>query len=169
MGCAGAKYNIFKTLTFVLIFFLNQTLANKVEILNVAPNLIFVVVLCASLVENSSSNIYYSFGFGLLFDFFNSKIMCIYAITFVVIPFVLSEIYHTYFENMISVKTVFAIIGCFAYSFLFAVFFGLRGVDFFAVLIKVSVVEFVYNSLLAVVVLFLYKRIVNVRKSAWRV
>ena len=169
MGYTGAKYNIFKTLTFVLIFFLNQTLANKVEILNVAPNLMFVVVLCAALVENSPANIYYSFAFGLLFDFFNSKIMCIYAITFLVISFVLAEIYHAYFENMISVKTLFVVIGCFAYSFLFAVFFALRGVEFFSVLLRVSLVEFIYNSVVAIVVLFIYKKIISIRKTAWRV
>ena len=99
MNSFSAKYNLIKTLVFTLIFFLNQTLANSLEILNVAPNFIFSVILCASLIENDTSNIYYSLAFGLLFDFFNGKIMGVHTVLFVLIPFVLSEFYHNYFEN----------------------------------------------------------------------
>ena len=140
MNSFSAKYNLIKILVFTLIFFLNQTLANHIEIFNVAPNFIFVVVLCASLIENDSSNIYYALGFGLLFDFFNGKIMCVYAILFVLLSFVLSEVYHAYFENMVSVKTLFAVVGCFLYSLLLSIFFGLRGEDFFSLFLKQRVV-----------------------------
>lgn len=169
MNTGTAKYNLVKTSVFILIFFLNQTLANKIEILNVAPNFIFAVVLCASLSENNQANIYYSLAFGLLFDFFNSKILCIYGILFLLIPFFLSEIYHTYFENMISVQTLLAVVGCMAYSLLFAIFFGLRDAGFLTILVRISIVEFLYNSFIAVVTLFVYRKILSVRKSAWRV
>ncbi|MBE7020779.1 MAG: rod shape-determining protein MreD [Ruminococcaceae bacterium] len=163
------KYNIIKILAFTLIFFLNQTLANKIELFNVAPNLIFVTVLCASLTENDSANIYYALAYGLLFDFFNSKILFIHGIMFLLIAFVLSEIYHSFFENMTMVKGLFAITGCFAYSFLFAVFFGLRGADFLRILANISIVEFIYNSLFSILGIFLYKKILNIRPTAWRV
>ena len=169
MNSYGAKYNFIKILAFTLIFFLNQTLANKAETLNVAPNLMFVVVLCASLIENSLSNIYYALGFGLLFDFFNGKIMGVHVILFLLLSYILSEIYHTYFENMISVKTLLAVLGCFLYSLLFAVFFGLRGAGFISVLIRISLIEFIYNALLSIAVIFIYTKIINIRKSAWRV
>lgn len=169
MNSFSAKYNLIKTLVFTLIFFINQTLANHVEIFNVAPNFIFVVILCASLIENDSSNIFYALGFGLLFDFFNGKIMCVYTIMFVLISFVLSEVYHTYFENMVTVKTLFAVVGCLLYSLLLSIFFGLRGEDFFALFLKVSLVEFLYNSVISAVTIIVYKKIISIRKSAWRV
>lgn len=169
MNSLSAKYNFIKILVFTLIFFANQTLANKLEILNVAPNFIFSVILCASLVENDSSNIYYSLGFGLLFDFFNGKIMCVHAVMFVLITFVLSEFYHTYFENMVSVKTLFAVIGCFMYSLLFAIFFGLGDTHFFELFFSVSLIEFLYNSVITIVSIFIYRKIISIRRSAWRV
>ena len=100
------KYNAVKILAFTLIFFLNQTFANKIEILNVAPNLVFAMILCASLTENDPANIYYALAYGLLFDFFNSKILFIHGILFLLISFVLSEIYHKFFENMVTVKMI---------------------------------------------------------------
>ncbi len=169
MQTRTVKYNAVKILAFTLIFFLNQTIANRIELFNVAPNLVFAAVLCAALTENDVRNIYYALAYGLLFDFFNSKILFIHGIMFLLISFVLAEIYHAYFENMISVKVVFVVIGCFAYSFLFAVFFGLRGADFINILINVSLVEFVYNSLISVLGIFLYKKVLNIRPSAWRV
>ena len=113
--------------------------------------------------------IYYALGYGLLFDFFNSKILFIHGIIFLIITFILSEIYHSHFENMISVKGIFAVIGCFVYSFLFAVFFGLRGADFIKIFINISLVEFLYNSLFSVAGIFLYRKILKIRPSAWRV
>ena len=169
MNSYGAKYNIYKILIFTLFFFLNQTFANKVEILNVAPNIVFALVLNAALIENSGSNIYYATAYGLLFDFFNSKILGIHLILFLTISFAMSEIYHTYFENMISVKALLVILGCFLYSLLFAVFFGLRGAGFITVFLRISVVEFIYNSLISIVILIIYTRIIKKRKSAWRV
>ena len=163
------KYNIVKILAFTLIFFLNQTFANKIEILNVAPNLVFAVILCASLTENDPANIYYALAYGLLFDFFNSKILFIHGILFLLISFVLSEIYHKFFENMVTVKIIFVLIGCFMYSLLFAVFFGLRGADFIRIFINISFVEFLYNSLVSIIGIFLYRRVLNIRPSAWRV
>lgn len=169
MNSLTAKYNIIKTLIFTLIFLLNQTLANSLEIFNVAPNFIFSVILCASLVENDMSNIYYSLAFGLLFDFFNGKIMGVHTVLFVLIPFVLSEFYHTYFENMVSVKTLFAFVGCLMYSLLFAIFFGLRGEGFFELFVNVSIVEFLYNGVITIVAIFIYRKIISIRRSAWRV
>lgn len=169
MNSFSAKYNLIKTLVFTLIFFLNQTLANSLEILNVAPNFIFSVILCASLIENDTSNIYYSLAFGLLFDFFNGKIMGVHTVLFVLIPFVLSEFYHNYFENMVSVKTLFAFIGCLMYSLLFAIFFGLRGEGFLEIFINVSLVELVYNSVITIIAIFIYRKIISLRRTAWRV
>ena len=169
MHTTTVKYNVIKILAFTLIFFLNQTLANKIQLFNVAPNLVFVTVLCAALTENDSANIYYALGYGLLFDFFNSKILFIHGIIFLIITFILSEIYHSHFENMISVKGIFAVIGCFVYSFLFAVFFGLRGADFIKIFINISLVEFLYNSLFSIAGIFLYRKILKIRPSAWRV
>lgn len=169
MNSLSAKYNLIKSFIFTFIFFLNQTLANSLEIFNVAPNFIFSVVLCASLVENDTSNIYYSLIFGLLFDFFNGKIMCVHTVLFVLIPFVLSEFYHTYFENMVSVKTLFALIGCFMYSLLFAVFFGLRGEGFLELFVNVLLVECLYNSLITIIAIIIYRKIISIRRSAWRV
>lgn len=169
MNTNTAKYNLVKISVFTLIFFLNQTLANKIEIFNVAPNFVFAIVLSASLCENNQANIYYSLAFGLLFDFFNSKILCIHGILFLLIPFFLSEIYHTYFENMISVQTLLAVVGCLTYSLLFAVFFGLRDAGFITIFLRISIVEFLYNSLIAVITIFIYRKVLTVRRSAWRV
>ena len=137
--------------------------------MSVAPNIIFVLVLCSTLIENRPSNITYATVFGLLFDFFNGKILGVYTILFVGISFLLSEVYHTFFENMTAVQTLFSVIGCLLYSFLLAMFFGLKDGGFFSLFLRVSLVEFVYNAMLSIIITIIYKKILVIRKSAWRV
>lgn len=169
MNSTSYRYNFIKALVFLFVFMINQTYAGRFELLNVSPNLIFVLVLCGALVENKSSNITYSLIFGLLFDFFNGKILGVYTILFVGISFVLSELYHNYFENMTTVQTFFSVLGCLLYSFFLAMFFGLKDGGFFSLFLRVSLVEFVYNAILSIIVTVIYKKILIVRKSAWRV
>lgn len=169
MNSTSYRYNLVKILVFLFVFMFNQTYANSVEIFNVSPNFIFVLILCSALIENKTSNIYYALAFGLLFDFLNGKILGVYTILFVGISFVLSELYHTYFENMTSVQTLFSVLGCLLYSFLQAMFFGLKDGGFVSLFVRVSLVEFVYNALISVVVTVVYKKIIVIRKSAWRI
>ena len=106
---------------------------------------------------------------GILFDFFNGKILGVYTLLFVGISFILSELYHNYFENMTSVQTLFSVLGCLLYSLLQAIFFGLKDGGFIAILVRVSLVEFVYNALLSIILTVICKRISLIKKSAWRI
>ena len=169
MNSTTYRYNFIKSLIFLFIFMINQTYAGRVEILNVSPNLIFVLVMAGALIENKTSNIYYALAFGLLFDFFNGKILGVFTILFVGISFVLSEIYHNFFEDMTSVQTLFGVLGCLLYSFFLAMFFGLKDGGFFSLFTKVSLVEFVYNALLIIIAIIIYKKVLSIRKSAWRI
>ena len=169
MNSTVYRYNFIKTLILLFIFMINQTYAGSLEILNISPNLIFVVILSSALIEDKTSNIYYATGFGLLFDFFNGKILGVFTILFLGISFVLSELYHNFFENMTSVQTLFAVLGCLLYSFLLAMFFGLKDGGFISLFVKVSRIEFVYNALFSIVTIVVYKKILAIRKSAWRI
>ncbi len=169
MNRVSYRYHLIKSLIFTLIFMINQTCAGKFEILNVAPNLAFVMVLCSSLIEDRNSNIVYAVIFGLMFDFFNGKILGIYTLLFLGISFPLSEIYHKYFENMTAVQTFFSMFGCLMYSLLQSMFFGLRDGGFFSLFVRISLIEFVYNALLSIVVTVIYKKILILRRTAWRV
>ena len=169
MNSTTYRYNFIKSLIFLFVFMINQTYAGNCEILNVSPNLIFVVIMASALIEDKTSNIYYALAFGLLFDFFNGKILGVFTILFVGISFVLSEIYHNFFEDMTSVQTLFGVLGCLLYSFFLAMFFGLKDGGFFSLFTKVSLVEFVYNALLSIVTTIVYKKVLSIRKSAWRI
>ena len=169
MNSTTYRYNLIKILVYLFVFMFNQTYSNSLEILSVSPNFIFVLILCSSLVENKNSNIYYALTAGILFDFFNGKILGVYTLLFVGISFILSELYHNYFENMTSVQTLFSVLGCLLYSLLQAIFFGLKDGGFIAILVRVSLVEFVYNALLSIILTVICKRISLIKKSAWRI
>lgn len=163
------KYNLYKIIIFVVVFFLNQTIANHIEVFNVAPNLIFALVVCTSLTEDKISNIFFALASGLLFDFFNGKILGVYTILFVGISFGSSVIYHTFFENMTSVEILFSVLSCFLYSFLHSVFFGLRETNFIMLLTRVSLIEFIYNSIISVILILICKKLSAFKSSAWRI
>lgn len=157
---SNVRYHVIKSISFYLLFLLSQAVGPQIKILGVGPNLIFLLVLVASLIENTTyANLVYALVFGSFYDVYNGKIFGIYSVIFVVVPFVASEIYHKYFEDMTTVQILFVVLSCFIYSFVISVFFAFRDAKFIQVFTQISLPEFVYNSLLGIVVFLVYKKI----------
>ncbi|MBU5450419.1 rod shape-determining protein MreD [Acetivibrio sp. MSJd-27] len=159
---SNVRYNIIKSISFFLLFLLSQAMGPHIKILGVTPNFIFLLVLIASLVENTTyANLFYALVFGSFFDVYNGKIFGIYTVLFVVISFLASEIYHKYFEDMTAVQVLFIVLATFLYSFVICIFFAFRDNSFIQLFTQISLPEFVYNALLGIVLFFIYKTVVK--------
>lgn len=159
---SNVRYNIIKSISFFLLFLLSQAMGPHIKILGVTPNFIFLLVLIASLVENTTyANLFYALVFGSFFDVYNGKIFGIYTVLFVVISFLASEIYHKYFEDMTTVQVLFIVLATFLYSFVICIFFAFRDNSFIQLFTQISLPEFVYNALLGIVLFFIYKTVVK--------
>ena len=159
---SNVRYNIIKSISFFLLFLLSQAMGPHIKILGVTPNFIFLLVLIASLVENTTyANLFYALVFGSFFDVYNGKIFGIYTVLFVVISFLASEIYHKYFEDMTAVQVLFSVLATFLYSFVICIFFAFRDNSFIQLFTQISLPEFVYNALLGIVLFFIYKTVVK--------
>lgn len=159
---SNVRYNIIKSISFFLLFLLSQAMGPHIKILGVTPNFIFLLVLIASLVENTTyANLFYALVFGSFFDVYNGKIFGIYTVLFIVISFLASEIYHKYFEDMTAVQVLFIVLATFLYSFVICIFFAFRDNSFIQLFTQISLPEFVYNALLGIVLFFIYKTVVK--------
>lgn len=159
---SNVRYNIIKSISFFLLFLLSQAMGPHIKILGVTPNFIFLLVLIASLVENTTyANLFYALVFGSFFDVYNGKIFGIYTVLFVVISFLASEIYHKYFEDMTAVQVLFIVLATFLYSFVICIFFAFRDNSFIQLFTQISLPEFVYNALLGIVLFYIYKTVVK--------
>lgn len=169
---SNVRYNIIKSVSFFLLFLLSQAVGSHIKILGVTPNLIFLLVLTASLLEGTTyANLVYALVFGSFFDVYNGKIFGIYTVLFVVISFLAGEIYHKYFEDMTAVQVLFIVLASFVYSCVICVFFAFRDNSFLQLFAQISLPEFVYNALLGILVFFVYKaavkRLMRPRRSRY--
>lgn len=171
------RYNIIKFVTFFLLTLIYQQIAPALRIAGVVPNLSFLLVLSAAMAE-SHTGLVYPLIFGLINDHMNGIVFGVYVIMYVAITFVAGELYHKNFENVTFIEILFVILGCFLYSFLNVMFISLMGESFWNLFLKISLPEFLYNSILGIIVFLVYKKMSVTpvhfggrrrRNSAWRV
>lgn len=167
------KYNTWKFIVFFLITILFQQLAPHISVMGIGPNIAFILVMCSVMLEENAPNTFYAFVFGVIYDFMNGKISGIYVLVFVLISWGTAELYHKYFENMTAIEILCLILSFFVYGMLFTVFFALNDEEFGKIFVRITLIEFIYNSLLGVTVYTIYKGIIRKvsgrKHSAWRI
>lgn len=169
------KHNFLKFLSFFLLTVGMSQLSSIISVMGVMPNIAFILVMCGTLIENRDSNLSFALIFGILCDYMNGRIFGVFVLLFVVLSFCFGEIYHRYFENMTFVEICFLIFSFLLYSLLISAFFGLSEGDFARIFLRVSLIEFLYNTVVGIVVFIIYKKIANSsvkrrkRRNAWRI
>lgn len=171
------RYNIVKFVCFFIISCLWQQVAGNLAIWGIVPNLTFVLLVASSIAEEKF-DFFYPVIFGLIYDYLNGAIFGVYTLVFVLTTFFSNELYHKNFKNVTFMEIVFVILSCMFVSLFSALFISLMEGGFWTLLIRISLVEFIYNSVIGIVVLLLYKKILspsnrrfrrNRKHSAWRV
>lgn len=172
------KYNIIKFVILFLVTMLFHQIAPFLKIGGIVPNISFILVLSATMAE-SDTGIFFPLVFGIIYDYMNGIVLGMYIIIYVLVTFVAGEIYHKNFENVTFVEVLFVIAGSFFYSFLGAFFISFLEEGFWNLFIKIALPEFLYNSVLGIIVFLIYKKVVSApsggrrrrsrRNSAWRV
>lgn len=174
MNDNSLKHNILKFSGFFFLTVLFAQLSPFISFMGIMPNIAFILVMCGTFIENDDSNLVYALIFGIITDYMNGRIFGVYMLLFVVLSFCFGEIYHRYFENMTFVEICFLVFSFILYSFLIAAFFGLSEGDFGGILLRISLVETAYNTVLGIIIFIIYKKIMNApakrrRSNAWRV
>ncbi len=162
MMTGNVKYNLIKSIVFFLLFLFFQVIGPHIKILGVTPNVMFLLVLIAALLENTTyANLIYAIVFGSFFDVYNGRIFGIYTVLFVVLSFLAGELYHKYFEDMTAVQILFIVVASFLYSFVICIFFVFRDNSFWPLFTRTSLPEFVYHSLAGILLFFGYRAILQ--------
>ena len=173
MNNNSVGYNIRKFIVFFLLTLFFQQLSPYISIMGIGPNIAFILVMCSSMLEEEAPNEIYAMVFGLIYDYMNGKVFGVYIILFVVISWGTSELYHRYFENMTMVEILVLVLSFFIYGLLFSVFFALSDEEFTPIFVRISLMEFIYNSILGLIVYTIYRKIITrpaKRKNyAWRI
>lgn len=175
MNETSLRYDILKLISFFLLTVGMSQLSPVLSVAGIMPNIAFILVMCGTLIENRESNLTYALIFGILCDYMSGRIFGVFILLFVVLSFCFGEIYHRYFENMTFVEICFLILSFLLYSLLISAFFGLSEGDFAGIFLRISLIEFVYNTLVGIVVFIIYKKVScrprrRRRKSnAWRI
>ncbi len=169
MMTENVKYNLIKSIVFFLLFLVFQALGPHIKVLGVTPNVMFLLILVAALVEHTTyANLVYAIVFGSFFDVYNGRIFGIYTVLFVVLSFLAGELYHKYFEDMTAIQLLCIVVSCFLYSFVICIFFVFRDNSFWPLFIRTSLPEFAYNSLAGIVLFFGYRAISQKRSRRRR-
>lgn len=171
------KYNIVKFVCFFLITSIYQQMADVISIWGIVPNITFLLLI-SSVIAEDKYNLFYPVTFGIIYDYLNGVVFGVYTLIFVIITFAVNELYHKNFKNVTFMEIAFVILGCFVISFFTVVFIALMDGNFLNMVLRISLVEFLYNSVVGVIILLLYKKIISVdmtgrrkrrKRSAWKV
>ena len=170
MNNTSFSFNIKKFLIFFIILILGQAISPHIRIFGVAPNLIFITIIAATLCEKESGILLYSLIFGLCYDFFNGLTFGIFTLMFFLISLIFGKLYHTYFEDMTTIQTLLFVFASAVYSIAMAVITSNTSANtgFIYLFVRISLIELVYNSVIGIVVINIYKRIIAKKTMSYR-
>ena len=163
-------FSIKKFIIFFLILIIGQAVSPHIRIFGVAPNFIFITTLAATLCEKEPGILIYSLIFGLFYDFINGLTFGVFTLLFFLISFVFGKMYHTYFEDMTTIQTLLFVFASAVYSIVMAMVTANASPDtgFLYLFVRISLIELVYNSVIGIIVINIYKRIVAKKTMSYR-
>lgn len=160
------NFTIFICLFFLLI--LQLTFISRLDIFNVSPNILVVMVLILAAMKNNQKIIIFAFLVGVLLDLFSGLSFGFYSLALVLAVWLSHFFGRNIFKTTdFSGQVFFIIFACFVYSALIIILaktfqlFGssMNNLTFWFSLFRVGMPEFLLNSLLAILLLPLIKKI----------
>ena len=152
------KRNICFILTVLACFLLQSTVFQYLQLANIGPNLLLIVVVSISYIRGPKEGMAYGFLCGLLLDCQYSEILGLYAFLFILVGYFVGFCNKIYIEEDYALPIVLVGLGDIVFNMLFYIInFLLRNrTDFLYYFKRIILPEAVYTILVSI---FLYKLI----------
>lgn len=157
-------------LSYVSLFaalILQTTFICELDIFGVAPSLIMVMVICFSLMNDIIPSAVFAAVAGLLLDISGGRIIGFNTLLMIYLSIGVVMFGSEFFRDTPRAAAALVAMGTFAYELIYFTFsiaiFG--GSHFFYMIVRVILLESVYNAILAIPVYFYVNRFLRIRSS----
>ncbi|MBQ6999345.1 MAG: rod shape-determining protein MreD [Clostridia bacterium] len=157
-------------LSYVLLFvalILQTTLIGELTIFGIAPSLMLILVVCFSLMNDCIPSAVFAVVAGLLLDVSGGRIIGFNALLMMYLSIGVVFVGQEFFRETPRAAAMLVAISTFAYEMIYFIFslaiFG--GAHFFYMIVRVILIECVYNAVLAIPVYFLVNKFLRIRST----
>ena len=158
-----------KYLLAAAIFLLQLIFADRIRILGVAPNIVFAFVLALSFHKESGYALWSAIILGFFLDCVSGRFFGIHTTLLVLTVFAIRELYHSSFSENFVLEAIYGLIACLLYSLCYALFTSLFEGNFWVLLYRTALLEFVYNFAIFLLMLFVQKKNHKKHRSVFRI
>jgi rod shape-determining protein MreD len=156
----------------IIIVVLQHTIAPQITIFNISFDIVFVFIICFSLVRDEVESVVFALLCGIIRDSFFPSVFGINTVLYLVVAYSLSQFQKRIYKDAIIIPMLS--------TFLFTFFKGLLYYGYFYVasikfnlkdhLLNVIILESIYNSLLSLILYRLIKRInkLKIMQRNWK-
>lgn len=141
-------------LIFIIMFLLQSNFFNNFMIAGIKPNIIVILILFIGLYAGRKAGVILGFILGILLDSFNSNLIGISAIMFMIVGF-LGGYFDNNFDKEIKASMILMVIGSTAIyeigRYVFLIIFNNSAIEIPS-FIRILVVEIVYNIILTIII-----------------
>ena len=155
-------------LSYVLLFaalILQTTLLSELTVFGIAPSLILVMVICFSLMNDCVPSAVFAVTAGLLLDISGGRITGFNALLMMYLSIGVVLLGQEFFRETPRAAAILVAISTFVYELIYFIFcfaiFG--GAHFFYMIVRVILIECVYNAIITIPVYFFVNKFLRVR------
>ena len=156
-------------LLVALIFLLQFIFADKCRLFGVAPNFALSFVLTVSFLKKQNYSFQSALILGILLDGVSGRMFGAFTLLFMAIAFGIREFYHSAFSENFIIEAFYGLVACFIASICSAFFISLYRGEFLALVSRTAWIEFLYNYVIFLVMLFIQKKFTKKRRSVFRI
>lgn len=164
IGKRKKRYITSYVLLFVA-FILQTTLVRELSVLNVAPSLLLVLAVCFSLVNDEIASAVFSLVAGFLLDISSGRVLGFNGLLMMYMSLAIAYFGQDYFRDTSRSAAFLVMICTLVYETLFSVFnFAIFGEgSVFYVLLKVVLIETLYNGIIAMPVFVMCRKFMRIK------
>ena len=161
------KY-IKRSVLVAAVFLLQFIFADHLRLFGVAPNFAFCFVLTISFLKKAKFSFYTALILGVLLDSVSGRLFGTYTVFFMLLAFGIREFYHSAFSENFVIEALFGLLVCFLYSVSYAFFISLYRGQFLTLISQTAWIEFLYNFIIFLAMLFVQTKHNQKHRSVFR-
>jgi rod shape-determining protein MreD len=144
------RYFIILAMTIIIVV-LQHTVAPQITILNISFDLVFVFVICFSLVRDEVESVVFALFCGILRDSFFPSVFGINTVLYLIVAYSLSQFQKRVYKDAVIIPMLSAFIFTFFKGLLYYGYFYVISIKFNLKnhLLNVIILESIYNSILS--------------------
>lgn len=160
--------NLKRYLLVACIFLLQYIFADKCRLFGVAPDFAFAFILTVSFLKEPKYSFLSALFLGVFLDAVSGRLFGPYTLLYMTVAFCIREFYHSAFSENFLIEAMYGLITCFLGAVCSAFFISLFRGEFFTLISRTAWIEFLYNFVIFLVMLFIQKKCKKRRRSVFR-